>query len=171
MTFKEEESMLLLQLQKIEKQSIKLHENIRLRMKRAGIEKEDVTLNDQTSELYEMAQELNGQVAAVQASIEASARDKIITEYGEGPVKVVFELEFFDESQGSGLKNTAFFKLSGSTSYITLLLWPPTPVSFIISLCLFHTLYALTINLIGTFYRFIACCMDMVRTNRETRLG
>jgi hypothetical protein len=136
--FKEEESMLLLQLQKIEKQSLTLHENIRTRMKRAGIYATKV--GEQTSELYEMTQELNGQVETVQARIEQSGRDHIIQEYGEGPVKVVLELEFLEHTNtAGGLKKnnqkkkkatpySNFFQTQDNNrSYITILLWPETP--------------------------------------------
>lgn len=134
MLFKEEESMLLLQLQKIEKQSLILHQNIRTRMKRAGIP--EIAVGEQTSELYAMTQELNGQVETVQARIEQSGRDHIINEYGEGPVKVVLELEFFEspkieqnEKQNKKVAAyTKFFQTQDETrSQITILLWPETP--------------------------------------------
>lgn len=101
-------------------------------MKRAGIDGEDLTLGEQTSELYEMTQEINEQVESVQSTILESCRDHIISEYGEGPLKVVLELEFLKDKQPARLKAknlsySKFFHAEDDTSHVTILLWPETP--------------------------------------------
>eukprot|EP00980_Cylindrotheca_fusiformis_P029774 scaffold23834_cov132-Cylindrotheca_fusiformis.AAC.6 len=70
--------------------------NIRARMKRAGIP--EIAVRQQTSELYEMTKEVNGQVENVQARIVQDARNHIIQMYGQGPVKVVQALECSQDS-------------------------------------------------------------------------
>jgi cyclophilin family peptidyl-prolyl cis-trans isomerase len=134
--FKEEESILLLQLQKIERQSIQLHENLRGRLRRAGIVSKDEDSEDggdplgaQQMQLYEMTQELNDQVETLQNRIQTSARDHIIQEYGEGPVKVVLELEFMNEQGANGKHSEDNFhrRNQESSTRLTIVLWPDTP--------------------------------------------
>ncbi|KAL3939553.1 MAG: hypothetical protein SGBAC_005740 [Bacillariaceae sp.] len=126
--FKEEESLLLLHLQKIEQQSIQLHENLSRLAQSGGpmeplmeeVEKRaesgDVDfdlIHKQTQQLYQMEEELNHEVRTLQAKIQQSARNHIIQAFGEGPVQVILELEFPDQSS--------------SANQISILLWHDTP--------------------------------------------
>eukprot|EP00429_Kryptoperidinium_foliaceum_P004849 CAMPEP_0176014604 /NCGR_PEP_ID=MMETSP0120_2-20121206/6909_1 /TAXON_ID=160619 /ORGANISM="Kryptoperidinium foliaceum, Strain CCMP 1326" /LENGTH=500 /DNA_ID=CAMNT_0017347551 /DNA_START=249 /DNA_END=1748 /DNA_ORIENTATION=- len=120
--FKEEESLLLLHLQKIEQQSIQLHETIG-RLAEAGVKNSpeggdkkgvDVDyelIHKQTQQLYQMEEELNNEVRTLQTRIQQSARSHIIQEFGEGPVQVVLELDFG----------------TGQAGQIVILLWHDTP--------------------------------------------
>jgi len=122
--FKEEESLLLLHLQKIEQQSIQLHENLS-RLAQSGIRvspkdgeetvgKVDFDLiHKQTQQLYQMEEELNHEVRTLQTRIQQSARNHIVSEFGEGPVQVIFELDFGPNTSGP--------------DKISILLWHDTP--------------------------------------------
>lgn len=128
--FKEEESMLLLQLQKIEKQSLSLHENVRTRMYRSQMHKQALDIIERKSELVSMAQELSGKVEGVRAKIEQAGREQIIREYGEGPVKVILELDFSDprlRNKNQGAMYPRLFQPGEDKSYVHILLWPETP--------------------------------------------
>lgn len=158
--FKDEESLLLLHLQKIEQQSIQLHENLG-RLTQAHIEggsnnnnnnnyresnksskhsknkrSQNNSENDdgsgdgnnvreidfdlihkQTQQLYQMEEELSHEVLTLQKRIQLSARNHIIQEFGEGPVQVVLEVDFGDNS---GNDNAGPYKIS-------ILLWHDTP--------------------------------------------
>lgn len=122
--FKEEESLLLLHLQKIEQQSIQLHENLS-RLAQSGIhntkpeekqgqgEAVDVALIlQQTQQLYRMEEVLNNEVRTLQTRIQQSARNHIIQEFGEGPVQVVLEVDLGDNT---------------GPDRISILLWHDTP--------------------------------------------
>ena len=123
--FKEEESLLLLHLQKIEQQSIQLHENLN-RLAKAGpdAKSQDSTkgadssdavdfelIHKQTQQLYQMEEELNNEVKTLQTRIQQSARSHIVQEFGEGPVQVILDLHFDKEGP----------------SRISILLWHDTP--------------------------------------------
>jgi hypothetical protein len=122
--FKEEESLLLLHLQKIEQQSIQLHENLSRLAQSGGaiepvVEKKsengDVDfdlIHKQTQQLYQMEEELNHEVRTLQSKIQQSARNHIIQEFGEGPVQVILELDFGGED---------------GPNQISILLWHDTP--------------------------------------------
>jgi cyclophilin family peptidyl-prolyl cis-trans isomerase len=126
-TFKQEESLLLLHLQKIEKHSLSLHENL-TRLAKSGVTREkgggdsadggvDFDLiQKQTQQLYQMDEELGREVKSLQERIQQSARSHIIQAFGEGPVQVVLELDF----QG-------LVKLDAGSSRISILLWHDTP--------------------------------------------
>jgi hypothetical protein len=130
--FKEEESLLLLHLQKIEQQSIQLHENLS-RLAQAGTtggraggagsnegggrEVDFDLIHKQTQQLYQMEEELNHEVKTLQTRIQQSARNHIIQEFGEGPVQVILELDF-----GANDKSN-----SNGPSKIAILLWHDTP--------------------------------------------
>ena len=111
--FKQEDSLLLLHLQKIEQQSIQLHENLRSRvienasLHDLGLDINVDVLKDQTDELYQMESELKNDVSDLQAKIQASSVKNIVREFGEGPVKVLLDLE--------------------DVGRIHILLWPDTP--------------------------------------------
>jgi cyclophilin family peptidyl-prolyl cis-trans isomerase len=124
--FKEEESLLLLHLQKIEQQSIQLHENLArlakvgtggkaVTEKGEGIKEVDFDLiHKQTQQLYQMEEELNHEVKTLQTRIQQSARNHIIQEFGEGPVQVILELDF-------GIND------NNGPNKIAILLWHDTP--------------------------------------------
>ena len=124
--FKEEESLLLLHLQKIEQQSIQLHENLS-RLAQSGVKAsandngekkrgEDVDfdlIHKQTQQLYQMEEELNHEVRTLQTRIQQSARNHIVNEFGEGPVQVILEVDFGGDNNGP--------------DRISILLWHDTP--------------------------------------------
>jgi len=137
--FKDEESLLLLHLQKIEQQSIQLHE-ILGRFALVGMngnaagdgenpieDSEDELpagaksaidfdlIHKQTQQLYQMEQELSQEVETLQKRIQLSARNHLIQEFGEGPVQVLLDLDFGDPSANAG------------PHLITILLWLDTP--------------------------------------------
>jgi cyclophilin family peptidyl-prolyl cis-trans isomerase len=127
--FKQEESLLLLHLQKIEQQSIQLHENLS-RLARSGVSRDASNkdgnggdsvdfdlIHKQTQQLYQMEEELNHEVKTLQTRIQQSARNHIIEEFGEGPVQIILELDFGDNNPAPG---------SGG-SRIAILLWHDTP--------------------------------------------
>jgi hypothetical protein len=132
--FKEEESLMLLQLQKIERHSLQIHENISKRLRKAGIsdsatEDQADPLSRQKSDLLFMSKELNAQTAMVQDRLQESAGEHIVEEYGEGPVKVVLEIDFPDEYERVNYyssKNQHNMAFDGST-HLSIILWPDTP--------------------------------------------
>ena len=131
--FKEEESLLLLHLQKIEQQSIQLHENLG-RLAESGVRTGDNQggqkgnrggngegggggvdfdlIHKQTQQLYQMEEELNNEVKTLQLRIQQSARKHVIQEFGEGPVQVLLDLDFGNHEKGGT---------------IAILLWHDTP--------------------------------------------
>ena len=158
--FKEEESLLLLKLQKVERHSLQLHETISKRLRRAGIINEDGSnssgsdsgeedsnneptlqqhpLTAQTTELKSMTQQLNKQTEELQWHLQDTAVQKIIEEYGEGPVKVVLEIDFPEEilsnkkgspSSSSYTPNASKQRNSNfdSSNHLSIVLWPDTP--------------------------------------------
>jgi Cyclophilin type peptidyl-prolyl cis-trans isomerase/CLD len=137
--FKEEESLLLLHLQKIEQQSIQLHENLS-RLARVGLagKAEDKNSNGegghdvdfdlihkQTQQLYQMEEELNHEVKTLQTRIQQSARNHIIQEFGEGPVQVILELDF--GTGGENGVNPIGGVSDAGPNRIAILLWHDTP--------------------------------------------
>ena len=100
--FKQQESLLLLQLQRVEQQSYQLHDHLRTRLGQVPANDNEAgedhaeharRLQSQQEELSEMGEELNHQVSELQSRIQASAVQRIVKEYGEGPVKVLLDLE------------------------------------------------------------------------------
>ena len=143
--FKEEESLLLLHLQRIEQQSIQLHENLaRLAQsdknsnsnggavsgraestnsdagqsltKDTGTVDYDLILK-QTNQLKDMEEELNHELRTLQKEIQKTARNHIIQEFGEGPVQVVLEVDFSNDPTEKQHRNNK----------ISILLWHKTP--------------------------------------------
>ena len=111
--FRQEDSLLLLHLQKIEQQSIQFHENLRSRVSESaslddlGLDISVDVLKNQTDELYQMESKLKKGASDLQAKIQASSVQNIVREFGEGPVKVLLDLE--------------------GVGRIHILLWPDTP--------------------------------------------
>jgi hypothetical protein len=129
---KQEESLGLLKLHKIERQSLTLHENIRGRLQRSGASEgnENDPLESQHRQLEEMAFELDSQVSTLQKRIQIAARHEIIETYGEGPVKVVIELDFDGADDTIKRPSTTPFGDNSdvsSSSHISIALWPDTP--------------------------------------------
>ena len=137
--FKEEESLLLLKLQKVERHSLQLHETISKRLRRAGIIESDSEENiekphpftTQTTELKSMTEELHEQTEILQYKLQDAAVQNIIEEYGEGPVKVVLEIEFPEgmDSSSHHLKQQSGSSSSNydGSSHLSIVLWPDTP--------------------------------------------
>jgi len=123
---RQQESLGLLQLQKIERQSLSLHESIRGRLQRAGVleEHEADPLEPQHRQLEKMTSELDSQVTTLQKRIQLAARQEIIKAYGEGPVKVVIELDFDGTDSTSSRSDPVDVS---SSSHISIALWPDTP--------------------------------------------
>jgi cyclophilin family peptidyl-prolyl cis-trans isomerase len=172
--FKDEENLLLLHLQQIERQSISLHENLsRLATSRANADSSngnDTTtshqdpaaeaaavesgdpaksnkggstkggdldlelIRRQTQQLYQMEDELNHELRALEGRIQSSSRNHIIQEFGEGPVQVVLDLDFGDQENGGGGggdtntgRNHNNKSINNRSSRISILLWHDTP--------------------------------------------
>jgi hypothetical protein len=131
--FQNDESMMMMHLQRIEQQSIHLHENLsklndlsarqvasdgshHAEANPSPIEGVDSNLiRVQTQQLHEMEEELDHELRALQAKLQHVARSAIISSFGEGPVKVVLELEFPDGTRAEG------------DNAISILLWYDTP--------------------------------------------
>lgn len=122
-----EESMMMLHLQRIEQQSIHLHENLaRLTDlsgsivasdSDSGTRTESVDSNliqVQTQQLYQMEEELDHELRALQATLQNVARSSIVRTFGEGPVQVVLDLDFPGQPHSSH-------------DSIAILLWYDTP--------------------------------------------
>ncbi|KAL3907092.1 MAG: hypothetical protein SGILL_009009, partial [Bacillariaceae sp.] len=124
---RQQESLRLLQLHKIERTSLSLHEDIRGRLKDAGVlqEHEDDMLEPQRRQLQRMTSEIDDQVVSLQKQIQRAAKKSIIETYGEGPVKVVIELDF-GEVAGSAAKEVS---PDLSATQISIALFPETPHS------------------------------------------
>jgi hypothetical protein len=118
---RQEESLSLLQLQKIERQSLSLHENIRRRLQMGGVleENEKDPLEQQHRQLEKMTSEIDSQAVTLQKRIQLAARKEIIKTYGEGPIKVLIELDF-------GSDHTEDVS---SSNQISIALLPETPHS------------------------------------------
>lgn len=126
--FKEEESLVLLHLKKIEEQNIILHKNF-VRLAEVGIDNSgDSTsgrqedkgvdtdlIHRQIDQLQNMEQEVTKEVQTLQKRIQRSARSHIIQEFGEGYVQVVLELDFGNAEANAG------------SNRISILLWHETP--------------------------------------------
>lgn len=127
---RQEESLSLLQLQKIERQSLTLHANIRRRLQQGGIvpAHEKDLLEPQHRQLEEMTSEIDGQVKTLQRRIQLAARKEIIKTYGEGPVKVVIELDF-ENSGSEQTKHKDKTMDTSSSEKISIALLPETPHS------------------------------------------
>jgi hypothetical protein len=124
---RQEESLSLLQLQKIERQSLTLHENIRRRLQMEGVlqENENDPLEPQHRQLEKMTSEIDSQVVTLQKRIQLEARKEIIKTYGEGPIKVLIELDFeTDDAEILAKKKTTDVT---SSNQISIALLPETP--------------------------------------------
>jgi hypothetical protein len=127
---KNEEAMMMLHLQRIERQSIQLHESMaRLGEQSARVgasdsyesgvdsttNEHDSQIHLETQQLYQMEEELDHELRALQTKLQQAARTSIMNTYGDGPVKVVLELDFPDEP------------FSDSDNSVSILLWYDTP--------------------------------------------
>lgn len=127
--FKDEESLLLLHLSKIEQQNTILHQNFVRLAETSAENSEDIDggrqreekgvdtdlLHRQIEQLQNMEKEIDKEVQTLQRRIQRSARSHIIQEFGEGPVQVVLELDFGNAAANSG------------SNRIAILLWHDTP--------------------------------------------
>jgi cyclophilin family peptidyl-prolyl cis-trans isomerase len=122
---KDDEGMMMLHLHRIEQQSIHLHESIAKigdinghtheASTEESLSSEDNQIHTQTQQLYEMEQELDHELRALQAKLQQAARSSITSKYGDGPIKVVLEMDLPDESSDQ------------SSNAISILLWYDTP--------------------------------------------
>ena len=138
---KDDEGLMLLHLHRLEQQSIRVHESIaKIGDKKNSMEQQqqqeqkpqkllggggpddlasrsiinDAEIHAQTQQLYEMEQELDHELHSLQAKLQQAARKSIISQYGDGPIKVVLEIEIPDETDMS-------------SNQISILLWYDTP--------------------------------------------
>jgi len=141
---RETESVSLLKLHRLESHSMHVHELMRSRLLRENgkmkdtddiedllngedpeeaVDSKDDPLMDQYQQLSQMASDLRNHAAVttLQSNIQETAIDKMIDLYGEGPVKVVVELDFGDDSNRRNSHELA------KGSYISIVLWPDTP--------------------------------------------
>ena len=158
---REFESMSLLKLHRLESHSMHVHELMRNRMVKnketddledymveSGeydsengkvIDPENDPLMDQYKQLAKMSLDLrkHADVTALQHSIQDTAIDEIISVYGEGPVKVVVELDFGDKNAFIAHNNKHQPRAQAQSArhthnmikgtYISIILWPDTP--------------------------------------------
>jgi cyclophilin family peptidyl-prolyl cis-trans isomerase len=104
----------MLQLQKIERHATTLHKDVQRRLRKAG-------LGDSASEpvsLQALSGRLYAHVLDLQRAIQKDARSKIIERYGEGPLKLVLNLQFADEEEGGR---------GAANSQLEILFWTATP--------------------------------------------
>jgi cyclophilin family peptidyl-prolyl cis-trans isomerase len=151
------ESMRLLKLHRLERHGLHVHELVRNRMFQKNkdtvdledflesgqydpdevIDPENDPLMDQYQQLTKMSLDLlkHADVTALQSSIQKTAIDEIISNYGEGPVKVVVELDFGGKSfiahnnqkhrKRQGQARHTHDMIKGT--YISIIMWPDTP--------------------------------------------
>ena len=127
---KSDEEMMMLHLQRIERQSIQLHASMARLGEQSGhlessgkdnsgvhtfTNEHDSQIHLQTQQLYQMEEELDHELRALQTKLQQAARSSISSTYGDGPVKVVLELDFPDEP------------FSDSDNSVSILLWYDTP--------------------------------------------
>ncbi|KAL3904898.1 MAG: hypothetical protein SGILL_009893 [Bacillariaceae sp.] len=131
---RKQESLGLLQLHKIERQSLSLHEDLRGRLKQAGVleEHEGDPLEPQHRQLERMTSEIDNQVLSLQKRIQKAAKKEIIKTYGEGPIKIVIDLDFSDVPEGASMPKDSSDDMSSTQISIALL--PETPHSVLILL-------------------------------------
>jgi nitrate reductase NapE component len=137
--YRHSESMLMLHLQRIEQQSIHLHENlIQLHdgsdIANSGSSKQKAPsstvdsdlIRKQMQQLQQMEEELEHEVKSLQTKIKKSARNSIIHSYGEGPVQVVLEVDLGGDTKVYGDSKAARDEKDGFNR-ISILLWHDTP--------------------------------------------
>jgi len=149
---RESESMGLLKLHRLESHSMHVHELMRNRVLRENgkskdtddyedlldgeepqeaIDPEDDPLLDQYQQLAQMSADLrqHAAVTTLQSTIQETAIENMIDIYGEGPVKVVIELDFGDKSfiaHNNNRKARHTHDMAKGT-YLSIVLWPDTP--------------------------------------------
>jgi hypothetical protein len=137
--FKHSESMLMLHLQRIEQQSIHLHENLiqlhdgsefanlgSSKQKAPSSDVDSGLIKKQMQQLQQMEEELEHEVKSLQTKIKKSSRNSIIHSYGEGPVQVVLEVELGPDVKIYGDSKAARDEKDGFNR-ISILLWHDTP--------------------------------------------
>lgn len=139
---KDDEGMMLLHLHRLEQQSIRVHENMAKigdktnSMDPSQMQKQqnllgggnehnalatgsiidDTEIRAQTQQLYEMEQELDHELHSLQEKLQQTARTSIISKLGDGPIKVVLDIEIPDDNDGTSTGNI-----------VSILLWYDTP--------------------------------------------
>lgn len=89
---------------------------------------EDDPLMDQYEQLVKMSKDLHkhADITSLQSTIQETAIDEIVSTYGEGPVKVVVELDFGDKASVEKREGRRTNEMAKGT-YISIILWPDTP--------------------------------------------
>lgn len=136
--FRHSESMLMLHLQRIEQQSIHLHENLiqlhdgsefanlgSSKQKAPSSSVDSDLIRKQMQQLQQMEEELEHEVKSLQNKIKKSARNSIIHSYGEGPVQVVLEVDLGGDIVYGDSKTARDEK--DRVNRISILLWHDTP--------------------------------------------
>jgi len=152
---REAESLSLLKLHRLESHSMHVHELMRERLIRDNgrskdtddledllegedpeevIDPEDDPLENQYQQLAKMSSDLrqHAAVTTLQSTLQETAVDQIIGYYGEGPVKVVIELDFDSKKDDNSFiadKNLQAKHTRDMTegTYVSIVLWPDTP--------------------------------------------
>jgi len=145
--------MSLLKLHRLESHSMHVHELMRNRLIRENgrnkdtddledlldgeypeevIDPKDDPLMDQYQQLAQMTVDLHkhADISTIQRSIQETAIDAIINTYGEGPVKVVVELDFGDRPFIAHNNNNRQARHTHDMikgTYISIILWPDAP--------------------------------------------
>lgn len=123
MLIKQDESMMMLHLRRLEEQSLNLHEAItrlsergpiRAEAPAAGMNVDNDLIKVQYEQLKQMEDELSVEVKSLQAKIRQADRANIVRYYGEGPVQVILDIDFADQRHVTAAQ-------------ISILLWYETP--------------------------------------------
>ena len=146
---KETESMGLLKLHMLESHSMQVHELMQRRLLRdsdrnkdtdeledlfdgedpkEAINQEDDPLMTHYQQLSKMALDLrnHADITTLQSTLQETAIDEIISTYGEGPVKVVVEMDFGNKVQNNNRQGGSINGMAKGT-YISIVLWPDAP--------------------------------------------
>ena len=126
-TVQREESLLLLHLHKVEEQLIELHDNLRRLTDRTDgspvmnggpqrLSVDSDLLDVQMRKLREMEAELDHEVRSLQNRLSETAKQSIVSNFGEGAVQVDLDISFGDEKDNALMSNT-----------ISIRLWHDTP--------------------------------------------
>jgi len=144
--------MSLLKLHRLETHSMHVHDLMRKRLLKENgrskdtddledlldgeypeevIDPEDDPLSDQYQELTQMSHDLrkHADVTTLQGTIQETAIEEIVSTFGEGPVKVVVELDFGDRPIIAHKNNRQAKHTHDMVkgTYISIILWPDTP--------------------------------------------
>lgn len=112
--YRQQESVLMLQLQQLEKHSTTLHQSVQGRLRKAGM----LDASSEPVNMQSTSKELHQHVVALQQAIQQDARARIIQKYGEGPLKLVLDLKIPGEKEQSQ---------ESANNRLEILFWTSTP--------------------------------------------